>query len=858
MAGALIQSWDEIEGKVKSKVGQLTGLLQHFTASSESDSDIYYKSLASQHDTEIEEILRETVGRLELFRDAMQYRVEGDHIKAAAEAVRLEAENELNAYKKTSQERQEALEATHNQKMELVEGYDFHFATRRRNAYWECDSFIALIWLNARFQELEKAKLLHEKEIGKERIERKSEAEALLQKHEAELRARIERQEEEQMKQEASHEDLMDQLRAYYKEEISRLKVENEEKVSTLQQNYDALQYDLTTEEDMIRRLKYELDKMTSSSKKKEDIISNDNCKIEQLHSSLTKTQRELDVALAELEKERYNIAVKDDEIQELDSVKRGIGEEASQLRSSLSEKEDYIQRLEVKLKIGVAEHELKLKNMEEDFSRTRELRREKHRKGLQSKLKEQQLKHLTHLNIYQKRVDHLEAEIETLKVHGEHELKSLNSQVTDREDNFKLVCLNFERKLQESQRKGTQLEESLELLAQELRSRERQKVADIESLNREVEDAKLAEKNAEAAALQSYLAKLEQKEKEFHQNVEDEYERAECAIQKLNEMHAIAIEVALHNHQMERDALKNAFEETKAQEIRVAAEKYQKQIEEAEAEFEEERRRFRREQDETRVVVVQQQNALVMAHQHALEAQMKKAEVEVTQLKETHAREMAIAVSRSTEKVVLESLTLHDDHKKRLERLSEVHRSETQKLNEIHAKETEKTKSHNSHLMHRITDLENMVTLKEQKLKDLSDNRREIEIKSESALKELRLSHEKAFNFQRCKFSKDKEAMAKQLEKKYRTELDACNTFHAQQYQNPQQDLNRSKIFSFAQLLKLHVQLLQLWKKQSKNLVNRTHRDVTFSFTNCCCSSVISACFCLITSWRFQERRIG
>ncbi|XP_024515714.1 CAP-Gly domain-containing linker protein 1 isoform X2 [Selaginella moellendorffii] len=657
--------------------------------------------------------------------------------------------------------------------------------------------------------------------------------------------------------------------------------------------------------EDMIRRLKYELDKMTSSSKKKEDIISNDNCKIEQLHSSLTKTQRELDVALAELEKERYNIAVKDDEIQELDSVKRGIGEEASQLRSSLSEKEDYIQRLEVKLKIGVAEHELKLKNMEEDFSRTRELRREKHRKGLQSKLKEQQLKHLTHLNIYQKRVDHLEAEIETLKVHGEHELKSLNSQVTDREDNFKLVCLNFERKLQESQRKGTQLEESLELLAQELRSRERQKVADIESLNREVEDAKLAEKNAEAAALQSYLAKLEQKEKEFHQNVEDEYERAECAIQKLNEMHAIAIEVALHNHQMERDALKNAFEETKAQEIRVAAEKYQKQIEEAEAEFEEERRRFRREQDETRVVVVQQQNALVMAHQHALEAQMKKAEVEVTQLKETHAREMAIAVSRSTEKVVLESLTLHDDHKKRLERLSEVHRSETQKLNEIHAKETEKTKSHNSHLMHRITDLENMVTLKEQKLKDLSDNRREIEIKSESALKELRLSHEKAFNFQRCKFSKDKEAMAKQLEKKYRTELDACNTFHAQQYQNPQQDLNRSKvacfaftffcikktqrkkltvkslvrqIFSFAQLLKLHVQLLQvcnslhifwfrlsviksflqLWKKQSKNLVNRTHRDVTFSFTNCCCSSVISACFCLITSWRFQERRIG
>ncbi|EFJ04323.1 hypothetical protein SELMODRAFT_432521, partial [Selaginella moellendorffii] len=557
------------------------------------------------------------------------------------------------------------------------------------------DSFIALIWLNARFQELEEAKRLHEKEIGKERIERKSEVEALLQKHEAELRARIERQEEEQMKQEASHEDLMDQLRAYYKDEISRLKVENEEKVSTLQQNYHALQYDLTTEklaiqnrltvvykerealaketamlkgslreanslienahaehlqEDTIRRLKYELDKMTSSSKKKEDIINNDNCKIEQLHSSLTKTQRELDVALAELEKERYNIAVKDDEIQELDSVKRGIGEEASQLRSSLSEKEDYIQRLEVKLKIGVAEHELKLKNTEEDFSRTRELRREKHRKevkGLQSKLKEQQLKHLTHLNIYQKRVDHLEAEIETLKVHGEHELKSLNSQVTDREDNFKLVCLNFERKLQESQRKGTQLEESLELLAQELRSRERQKVADIESLNREVEDAKLAEKNAEAAALQSYLAKLEQKEKEFHQNVEDEYERAECAIQKLNEMHAIAIEVALHNHQMERDALKNAFEETKAQEIRVAAEKYQKQIEEAEAEFEEERRRFRREQDETRVVVVQQQNALVMAHQHALEAQMKKAEVEVTQLKETHAREMAIAVSR-------------------------------------------------------------------------------------------------------------------------------------------------------------------------------------------------------------------
>ncbi|XP_024515739.1 protein FAM184A [Selaginella moellendorffii] len=537
---------------------------------------------------------------------------------------------------------------------------------------------------------------------------------------------------------------------------------------------------------------------MTSSSKKKEDIISNDNCKIEQLHSSLTKTQRELDVALAELEKERYNIAVKDDEIQELDSVKRGIGEEASQLRSSLSEKEDYIQRLEVRLKIHVAEHELKLKNMEEDFSRTRELRREKHRKevkGLQSKLKEQQLKHLTHLNIYQKRVDHLEAEIETLKVHGEHELKSLNSQVTDHEDNFKLVCLNFERRLQESQRKGTQLEESLELLAQELHSRERQKVADIESLNRELEDAKLAEKNAEAAALQSYLAKLEQKEKEFHQNVEDEHERAECAIQKLNEMHAIAIEVALHNHQMERDALKNAFEETKAQEIRVAAEKYQKQIEEAEAEFEEERRRFRREQDETRVLVVQQQNALVMAHQHALEAQMKKAEVEVTQLKETHAREMAITVSRSTEKVVLESLTLHEDHKKRLERLSEVHRSETQKLNEIHAKETEKTKSHNSHLMHRITELENMITLKEKKLKDLSHNSREIEIKSESALKELRLSHEKAFNFQRCKFSKDKEAMAKQLEKKYRTELDTCNAFHAQQYQNLQQDLNRSKL---------------------------------------------------------------
>ncbi|XP_024540982.1 protein FAM184A isoform X2 [Selaginella moellendorffii] len=529
---------------------------------------------------------------------------------------------------------------------------------------------------------------------------------------------------------------------------------------------------------------------MTSSSKKKEDIISNDNCKIEQLHSSLTKTQRELDVALAELEKERYNIAVKDDEIQELDSVKRGIGEESSQLRSSLSEKEDYIQRLEVKLKIRVAEHELKLKNMEEDFSRTRELRREKHRKevkGLQSKLKEQQLKHLTHLNIYQKRVDHLEAEIETLKVHGEHELKSLNSQATDHEDNFKL-SLNERVHSWKSHW-------SCWLKSFQLRSRERQKVADIESLNRELEDAKLAEKNAEAAALQSYLAKLEQKEKEFHQNVEDEHERAECAIQKLNEMHAIAIEVALHNHQMERDALKNAFEETKAQEIRVAAEKYQKQIEKTEAEFEEERGRFRREQDETRVLVVQQQNALVMAHQHALEAQMKKAEVEVTQLKETHAREMAIAVSRSTEKVVLESLTLHEDHKKRLERLSEVHRSETQKLNEIHAKETEKTKSHNSHLMHRITELEYMITLKEKKLKDLSDNSREIEIKSESALKELRLSHEKAFNFQRCKFSKDKEVMGKQLEKKYRTELDTCNTFHAQQYQNLQQDLNRSKL---------------------------------------------------------------
>ncbi|XP_024540983.1 centrosomal protein of 112 kDa-like isoform X1 [Selaginella moellendorffii] len=251
MAGALIQSWDEIEGKVKSKVGQLTGLLQHFTASSESDSDIYYQSLASQHDTEIEEILRETVGRLQLFRDAMQYRVEGDHIKAAAEknktqAVRLEAENELNAYKKTSQERQEALEATHNQKMELVGGNMALMRETLDKATTELETTLETI--SRLSDELEEAKRLHEKEIGKERIERKSEVEALLQKHEAELRARIERQEEEQMKQEASHEDLMDQLRAYYKDEISRLKVENKEKVSTLQQNYDALQYDLTTE----------------------------------------------------------------------------------------------------------------------------------------------------------------------------------------------------------------------------------------------------------------------------------------------------------------------------------------------------------------------------------------------------------------------------------------------------------------------------------------------------------------------------------------------------------------------------------------------------------------------------------
>ncbi|CAM6022039.1 unnamed protein product [Sphagnum balticum] len=96
-----LEAWVGLEDRMATKLAQLMRLLQHFNDVSNHDAQSENSDESpGEHESEIQDILRETASRVKAFKDAMTLEIYECRTQEAVEAFAKQHENEKRALQK--------------------------------------------------------------------------------------------------------------------------------------------------------------------------------------------------------------------------------------------------------------------------------------------------------------------------------------------------------------------------------------------------------------------------------------------------------------------------------------------------------------------------------------------------------------------------------------------------------------------------------------------------------------------------------------------------------------------------------------------------------------------------------------